>query len=89
VSFYGTPASCENAWQRPYVYHDTVRSLRAPQAGRLSIPRGFQPKKFNQRDLPYVHHTRGWRSQDETPRRLGLSDQSRRDPSCNALHAAI
>jgi hypothetical protein len=66
------------------------RPISEGATGRPPIyPGGFQPKEFNQRDLPYVHHTRGWRSQDETPGPLGLSDQSRRDPSCNALRAAI
>src|SRR6516165_3025090 len=40
--------------------HDTVRSLQTPRAGRLSIPRIYEPKELNQRDLPLRHHTRSY-----------------------------
>jgi len=49
---------CAFELTRDGVAHDTVRSLRAPRAGRLSIPQGSNPKEFNQRDPPYRHHTR-------------------------------
>jgi hypothetical protein len=56
------------------------RPISQGATGRPPIyPAGFQPKEFNQRDLPYGHHTRSQSRKDETSPAPGcpaLSDRS-------------
>jgi hypothetical protein len=44
------------------------RPISEGATGRPPIyPTGSNPKGFNQRDLPYEHHTRGWPQKDGAP----------------------